>query len=147
VPGNTVLSVSPGNEVTPFQMLPVRLFQTDFGLEYNADCASKRRMAGVARTQLIIVEFGAILRETGTATTDIDFIVRDNGAEVMASDLTFAHTDADGTIKTAPGAAALDAYVVAAGHWLEIEMLVITNSGTPKASGALAWLLGYGTLA
>lgn len=86
-------------------------------------------VAGAAGT---INKFAAALNDTGTST-DIDFVLKKNDAEIMASDLTITHAVSDRVIVEG----SLDSVDYAAGDQFSIQMIV--NSGA-DAHGPIAFL-------
>lgn len=105
---------------------------TRFALAIGGTPAAREEIVYVASADGVINKFAGMLNDTGTST-DVDFVLKKNGSEIMASDLTITHAAADRTVSEG----SLDSVAYSQGDVFSIELVVTSSTG---AQGPFAWV-------
>lgn len=128
------ISAVSGKEIVASKQHHRHIKSTDFAFVIGGTPTAKEFIVHVARGAETIVEFAAMLYDTGT-TTDIDFVLKKNGSTLMSSDLTITHGDSDREVVS--GLGNLSSVALVAGDVLSIATVVNSSTG---AVGPFAWV-------
>lgn len=120
-----------GDELPASKQQVMRVGWTNFNLAIGGTPAAREELVYVAGAAGVINKFAALLNDTGTST-DVDFVLKKNGATLMSADLTITHALADRTVV----AGTLSSVAYAAGDVFSIELVATSATG---AQGPFAW--------